>query len=172
MADDLGKAINSLPGWVIPVTVGGVVLVALFSRGGGHSSPGYTSVVYGPTPSDPGLVGLAASEVSAKQSVVQTLINALISRDISSIGAERDLGLAGINASVANQRTAASEALGMAQSDNATRAAIFQAQTAGQIVNSQGATAKYIARQGKESSIWGDITKGITSIASAVIPKL
>jgi hypothetical protein len=146
MANDIEKAIDSLPGWVIPASVGGVVLIALFSQSKPRG-PSYNTVVYGPTPSDPGLVSLASREVEAKQSVVQTLINAITSRDISSIQSDRDIHIAGIGASVANERTQAAEAVGLADSYNRTQAAIFQSQTAARIVDSQGATQKYVARK-------------------------
>ncbi len=172
MADDISKAINSLPGWVIPATVGGVVLIALFSQDK-KRGPSYNTVVYGPTPSDPGVVALASREVEARQSVVSTLINAITSRDISGIQASRDLGIAGIGASVANERTRAAEALGVIQSNNQTRASIENARTAGAttraVVDSQGATAKYVAK--KQNNPWnhlidqaGGIIKGIGSL--------
>lgn len=168
MPNDILKAVDSLPGWVIPATVGGVVLIALFSskenRGGG-----YNTVVYGPSPVDPGLISLAQSEVAAKQGVFTTALNALVSRDISYGENDRDIHLASIGADVENLRTRAAEAVALRQSADQTRTAIFQAQTASKIVDSQGATAKYIARKGAQSSIWGSVLGVGRTIAAAFL---
>ena len=169
MANDIEKVIDSLPGWVIPATVGGVVLVALFSQNK-SGTKNYDTVVYGPQPVDPGIISLAQTETTAKQSVIQTLINALTSKDIVGIQAERDFNVASLGASVANERTRAAEAVAITQSDNDTRTRIFQAQTAGKIVDSQGATAKYIARKQARSNIFSGLFKFGEDIAKAFIP--
>lgn len=156
MANDIGKALDSLPGWVIPATVGGVVLVALFSKkqGGGG---GYTTAIYGPLPTDPGIISLAQSEIAAKQNVLTTALNAFISRDISAGTNDRDVHLATIGASVENARTRAAERVALQQSADDTRATIFQAQTASRITDSQGATAKYLAKKQAQASIWSSV---------------
>lgn len=167
MANDIEKALDSLPGWVIPVTVGGVVLVALFSKKPSGGGGGYTTAIYGPMPTDPGIISLAQSEIAAKQGVLTTALNAFISRDISAGENDRDVHLATIGASVENARTRAAEAVAIQQSSDNTRATIFQAQTASRIVDSQGATAKYLARKQAQSSIWGsvlDFGKSVTAL--------
>lgn len=165
MANDIEKAFDSLPGWVIPVTVGGVVLVALFSKKSSGGGGGYTTAIYGPLPTDAGIISLAQSEVAAKQNVITTALNAFISRDISAGADDRDVHLATIGASVENSRTQAAEAVALHQSDNDTRSTIYQAHTASQIVDSQGATAKYLARKQAQSSIWGSVLNFGSGIA-------
>lgn len=166
---DIGKQLDSLPGWVIPATVGGVVLIGLFSGGGGtkRGTQG-TMTAYAPTPADPGLVALAEREVSARQSVYTSALNALISRDISGIMSGRDVSIAGINASVARDRIRASEAVGLAQSRDETTRSLAQAKAASYIADSQGATRKYEAKQatkrGIADTIGGVIEKGIDLI--------
>ena len=159
MASDIGKALDSLPGWVIPVTVGGVVLIGLLSqRGSGGGSSSYNSVTYGPIPTDPGIISLESQKVAAQAGVITTALNAFISRDISAGANDRDVHLATIGADVENQRTNAAAGVALRQSADQTRQIIYQAQTAKQIVDSQGATQKYLARKQAQSSIWGSVT--------------
>lgn len=168
MADDIGKALDSLPGWVIPVTIGGVVIIGLLSqRGSGGGGGGYNSVTYGPIPTDPGIISLEEQKIAAQQGVITTALNAFISRDIQGGLNDRDIHLATIGADVENRRTDAAAGVAIRQSADQTRAIIEQARTAKQIVDSQGATQKYVARKGAQASIWGSITdfsKGIASL--------
>lgn len=167
MANDIGNAIESLPGWVIPATIGGVVLVALFSRNnsGGGGGGGYNTVVYGPAPVDPGLVSLQQSEIAAKQGVITTALNAFISRDIQSGENDRDVHLAAYSADVENRRTAAAEGVAIRQSSDQTKQILYQTQAATRITDSQGATQKYLAKEQAKSSIWGSVLGFGTSIA-------
>ena len=146
--------LEKLPPWAIAGILLAVVVVAAMSKQNRGGS-GYNTVVYGPSPVDPGIVSLAQSEVAAKQDVFTTAINAFISRDISAGANDRDIHLASIGASVENNRTSAAEAVAIQQSADNARTQIFQAQEAGKIVDSQGATAKYLAKKQAQSSIWG-----------------
>lgn len=168
MSSDIAKAVDSLPGWAIPATVGGVVLLALFQNQSGgtrRGSQGLTTV-YAPVPADPGLISLAEREVEARRSVYTSALSGLISRDISDISADRDVTISGINASVANARTRASEALGLAQTEAQTRVSLQNARTAAYIADSQGATRKYEAKQatkrGIADTIGGVIKTGLS----------
>lgn len=165
MANDLEKMIETLPGWVIPATVGAVVLVSLFSQKSSGGNRGAT-VVYGPAPIDPGLVSMAERETSARESVLNTALNAFISRDISGINADRDVALGHISESIANTRTHASEAVGLAQTDAAVRIGLENARTTRYVTDSEGATAKYVARKGAQQSIWHSFVQGVSSVAA------
>ena len=169
MASDLEKTLDSLPAWVIPAVLLMVVVLAMMSKQnrGGSS---YNTVVYGPAPVDPGLISLAQSEVTAKQDVFTTALNAFISRDIQAGANDRDVHLATIGANVENNRTQAAQAVAMQNSSDNARIQIYQAQEAGKIVDSQGATAKYIARKQAQSSIWGDLFSFGSSVVRAFVP--
>lgn len=169
MANDIERAFDSLPGWALPALIIGVVIIAALSSkksGGG----GYNTVVYGPAPVDPGIISLQQTEIQAKQGLYQTAINAFISRDISSSTNDRDVHLAAIGADVENQRTRAAEGVAIRQSADNTRATIFQAQTAGRIVDSQGATQKYVARKQAQASIWDGVTNTVGNIFKSALP--
>ena len=166
MPNDLEKALDSLPGWVIPVTIGGVVLVAMFSKDNSRSQS-YTTAVYGPQPTDPGIISLAQSEIAAKQGVYTTALNAFISRDISAGENDRDVHLASIGASTENARTAAAERVatyGLTTDQIIER---IRATSALDLSRDQGATAKYIARKGAQSSIWGSVLNFGSNVARA-----
>lgn len=168
MPNDIGKAFDSLPGWVIPVSVGGVVLVALFSKsGGGRSGTGVNTVVYGPQPTDPGIIALSEGETAAKASVIQTAINAFVSRDITGIEANRDFNLANINASVENSRTQAAEGLGIVQSNNQLAAINAEAKAAADINRTSvaGATSQaHIAAKSNLGAQLFDFGKSVLSV--------
>lgn len=166
----MANELENLPGWAIPAIVGGILLVALMSRDGGSQTPAYNSVIYGPQPSDPGLVGLAQNEVSAKQAILQTAINAFISRDISGINSDRDVTLGSINASVANARTSAAEAVGLADSYNRTKTSIAQAQAAADINRTQVAGATSQAHIAAKESGFNAVVNGISNVVSKLNP--
>lgn len=157
MANDIEKAFDSLPGWAIPAIVAILFVVALMSSKKSGGGGGYNSVTYGPTPTDPGIISLAESQLSAQQNVITTALNAFISRDIATGANDRDVHLATIGADVENRRTSAAEGVAIRQSADQTRQIIYQAQTAKQIVDSQGATSKYLAKKQAQSSIWGSV---------------
>lgn len=169
MANDIERTLESLPGWALPALIIGVVLVAALSKKSGGGG-GYNTVVYGPAPVDPGIISLQQTEIEAKQGLYQTAINAFISRDIQSGANDRDVHLARIGADVENQRTRAAEGVAIAQSADNTRATIFQAQTAGRIVDSQGATQKYVAKKQAQASIWNGITNTVGNVIKSALP--
>lgn len=169
MASDIGKTFESLPGWAIPGAVAVLFVLALLSSkksGGGSSS--YNSVTYGPIPTDPGIISLEGQRIAAQQGVITTALNAFISRDISTGQNDRDVHLATIGADVENQRTNAAAGVALRQSADQTRQIIYQAQTAKQIVDSQGATQKYLAKKQAQSSIWGSVLSFGSSALSLV----
>lgn len=168
---DISKAVDSLPGWAIPATIGAVVLLALLQTKGPGSSGGTVGNVtaYGPVPSDPGLVGLASSEVAARQSVYTTALNVFGSEEISRISAGRDVAISGINASVANQRTAASEAVGLAQTDAQTKIGLANATTAADINRTNVAGATSQAHIAAKTATGKSIIDGIVGIGKSVL---
>lgn len=167
MPNDLEKAIETLPGWVIPATVGAVVLVSLFSQKKSNGGSMGRTVVYGPTPIDPGIVSIANAETGARQSVLNTALNAFISRDITGIDADRDIALGHISESIANERTRASEAIGLAQTDAQVKMSLDRGYTQRYTTDSQGATQKYVAK--KQNNPINHIIDGATSIISHIL---
>lgn len=169
--------IDDVPPWVlfgIPVVI---VVVALMRQnsGGGVSYGAVTA--YQPTPADPGLIALAQSEVAAKSQAFGSVVSLFGSEEISRISANRDLALETVQAGVANQRTeaarqaslAATDAarlLGLHQSDNETSLGIEQARTQARIVDSQGATAKYVAK--KSNNPLNTFIKGAASVIGSI----
>ena len=177
MSSDIAKQFDSLPGWVIPVTVGGVVILGLLQSGGTKRGTTGATTVYSPVNADPGLVSLAEREVSARESVYTSALNIFGQRDISRISADRDVTISGMNASVANARTRASEAIGLAQTDAqtkisladfASRSSIANTQAARDraVADSQGATAKYVAK--KQNNPWNTVIKTVGSVISSI----
>ena len=165
---EIAKVIDTLPGWVIPASVGGVVLVALFSQKKSSAGTIGNVTAYAPVPADPGLVALASKQVDARQSVYNTALSALVSRDISGISANRDIAISGINASVANERTRASEAIGIAQTQAATKISLAQAQTASEINRTNVAGATSQAHIAAKTQLGNQIVNGIGSVVRAV----
>jgi len=167
MPSDIAKSLDSLPGWVLPATVGGVVLLALFQNSGGtkRGTTGATTV-YSPVPADPGLVGLAESEVNARESVYTHALDAFISRDISGISAERDVTISGINASVANQRTAASEAVGIAQTESQTAISLANARAMADINRTNVAGRTSVAHIEAKSKLGDQLVSAAKTVAS------
>lgn len=151
--------IDDVPPWVlvgVPLAIVGFLVMRSNSGGGGVSYGAVTA--YQPTPSDPGLVALAQSEVAARSQAFGSVVSIFGAEEISRISASRDTALETIQAGVSNARTEAARQaalaqtdtarlLGIAQSDNATALGIAQAKESAHIVDSQGATAKYVAKK-------------------------
>lgn len=172
--------IDDVPPWVLFGVPVAIVLLALMRQSSGGGSAYGAVTAYQPTPADPGLISLAQSEVAARSQAFGGLVNIFGQEEISRIAASRDTALETIQAGVANNRTeAAREAslaqtdaarlVGIAQSDNQTALGIEQAKQSAHMVDSQGATAKYIAK--KQNNPWnhlidqaGSIIKGIGSL--------
>lgn len=172
--------IDDLPPWVlfgIPVVIV-IVALARQKNGGGVSYGAVTA--YQPTPADPGLVSLAQSQVAARSQAFGNVVSIFGAEEISRISASRDTALETIQAGVSNQRTeaarqaalAATDAarlVGLHQSDNATALGIEQARTSARIVDSQGATAKYVAK--KSNNPINTLIKGAASVISSIFGK-
>lgn len=163
---DIAKTLDGLPGWAIPATIGGVVLLALFQHKSGSSGGNVGNVTtLAPTPIDPGAVAISTSETNARENVLTELIRMLGSEEISTISARRDVEISGINASVANRRTAASEAVGIAQTDAQTKISLANATAAADInrTNVAGATSR--AHIEAKSKLGDTLINGAKAIA-------
>lgn len=158
MANDLEKTLEGLPGWVVPAIAIGVVLLALMANKN-KSSGGYSEVTaYTPIPADQGILAFETAKVNARAHLLESFASDLTQSDIFSMGSKRDIGLATINADVANTRTAAQERaayaaeqtrqiVGKYATDAQVATATARARADVDVANSQGATAKYVAKK-------------------------
>jgi hypothetical protein len=165
---------DDIPPWVLFAVPAGVVVLALMSRNSGGSPYGAVTA-YQPTPSDPGLVSLAQSEVAARAGAVNTLASIMGTEEISRIASARDVQLSTIQAGVTNARTEAerqaalahettSQLVGTTQSNAATAIAMAQTRTAAQIANTQAAAATSQAHIAAKAGILNTIVGGIKAI--------
>lgn len=107
MADSFGDTIQSLPPWVLPAAVVGIVLLlALRSNNSSSNSVGGVTT-FTPVPADPNLTALAAGDTQAKLGAFQALTSLVGTQDVSNIAASRDVTIAGYNAETQRQTTQA-----------------------------------------------------------------
>ena len=162
---------KDLPAWTIPAVLGGVVLLALLQSKSGGTSGGNVGAMtmLAPTPADPGILALEATNTNARAGVISRLIDSMGSQAISTTSAGRDVAISGINASVANQRTAASEAVGIAQTDSQTAIGIANAKSAADINSTKVAGTTSVAHIAAKTQTGNQIVDVIKSVGGAVL---
>lgn len=120
MSDSALSTIEKLPPWAIPATA--VVIVgALLMRGGGSGgdSGGVNARNYVPTPVDPNLTALAATEVNARLAAFQSVVGVAGEQEIAEITRDRDISIMSYTAGMDERRTNAQLAAALAQDQTA-----------------------------------------------------
>lgn len=167
---------DDIPPWVLIGVPVGVVILALMSRGSSGGSPYGAVTAYQPTPADPGLVGLAESEVTAKSGAFSTLANIMGTEEVARIASTRDQALQTIQADVANQRTSAqlnaalahettSQLVGRYNADATTAAALAASNAAVTINKTNVAGATSQAHIAAKSKLGDTLINGAKTIA-------
>lgn len=108
MAASIGETLESLPPWVAPVAIVGVVLLATLrsnGSGAGGSTGGVTT--FTPVPADPNLTALAAHEADVKLGAFDAVAQLYGTENVSNIAAARDTAISNIQAGMDRARTAA-----------------------------------------------------------------
>lgn len=165
---------DDVPPWVLwGVPIGIVILALVSSRDSGGGTSYGRITAYQPAPVDPAIAGIAQSEIAARTQAFTSVVGLFGAEEISRISANRDVTLEGIQADVSNRQTEAARQAALSQQDtlrfsssNDARVQIEQARQASHIVDSQGATAKYVAK--KQNNPINTLINGAAHVIGAI----